>query len=95
MTEVLQANIFFFITAAAIIAFTIFLCVAVFYLIKILRTVSRLTDRIEAGSENIAKDIDNLRSYVAGGALLSQAVGFFTRGRSRTRHRAKSEDAEL
>lgn len=91
MTEILQANIFFLITALAIVVFTIFLCVAVFYVIKILKTVSNITRRIDAGSETIAEDIKQLKRYVAEGSLLSQIVGLFVKpGRGKSRR--KSDD---
>jgi len=77
MTEVLQANIFFFITALAVIIFTIFSCVAMYLVIRILRSVRRITERIDEGSENIAEDIKQLRSYIAEGSLISQIIGMF------------------
>lgn len=93
MTEVLQANVFFFITAASVVAFTIFLCVAVFYVIRILRAVSNITKRIDEGSETIAEDIKQLRQYVAEGSLISQVVGLFMRsGQRKSRRQSKDDD---
>lgn len=88
MTEILQANLFFFITAMAVVIFTIFLCVAMYYVIRILRSVGKITERIDEGSETIAEDIKQLRSYIAEGSLISQIVGLFMRsGRSRRKPR--------
>lgn len=83
MTEILQANLFFFITAIAFVVFTVFLCVALYYVIKILRTVGNITKRIEEGSETIAEDVKHLRSYLAQGSLISQVVGLFVRSKRR------------
>ena len=83
MAEVLQANIFFAITSASVIIFTLLLCVALYYVIKILRSVRSIVDRIDAGSENIAEDISNLRAYIAEGSLISQIVGLFLRSKGR------------
>lgn len=91
MTEILQTNLFFAITAAAVIVFTIFLCVAVFYVIKILRAVKNITERIDAGSETIADDMKQLRTYIAQGSLISQVVGLFIN----TKRRKKREEEEL
>lgn len=65
MTEVLQANIFFLITGIAVIVFTLLLCVALYHLIKILKSVRRVMDRIEVGSEIIADDMAHFRAYFA------------------------------
>lgn len=89
MTEVLQANIFFAITAAAVVIFTIFLCVAVYYVIKILRAVRSITERIDVGSETIADDMKQLRSYITEGSLISQVVGLFINNK---RGRRKKEE---
>ncbi len=77
MTEVLQANVFFFITAMAVVVFTIFVCVAVYYVIGILRSVRNIAKRVEAGSETVAEDVRNLREYIAHGSLISQVLGMF------------------
>lgn len=82
MDEVLHANIFFFITSVAVILFTLLLCFALYYIIKILQSLRRIVDRIDAGSEMIVEDVEQLRSYVLEGSLVSQLVGFFM-GRAR------------
>lgn len=64
MSEVLHANIFFFITSIAVIVCTFLLSVALFHFIKIMKSVRRIIDRVEAGSEAIADDIENLRVYI-------------------------------
>ena len=92
MTEVLQTNIFFFIASASVIAFTIFLCVAVFYLIVILRAISQITRRIDESTENITSDLSRLKTYVIGGGLISQIVGLFAgSGRSKKRRQQNDE----
>lgn len=75
MTEVLQANIFFFVTGIAVIVFSSLLCVALYQLIRILKSVRRVMDRIEAGSEIIAEDLENVRSYFAEKGLFSRVIG--------------------
>lgn len=77
MTEILQANIFFAITSVAVVIFTLLLCYAVYQIIKILKSIRRIVERIDEGSEMIADDMDNLRTYVMEGSLVSQLIGFF------------------
>jgi hypothetical protein len=74
MSEVLQANVFFFITGIAVIVFTALLCVALYHLIKILKSVRRVMDRIEAGSEMIADDFAHIRAYFAEESILSRII---------------------
>lgn len=87
MTEVLQANVFFFITAMAVVVFTILLCVAMYFVIRILRTISNIADRVDESSEAIASDAKQLRDYVIGGGLVSQIVSLFIKNRRRGRRR--------
>lgn len=95
MTEVLQANIFFFITSASVIAFTVLLCVAVFYIIKILRTISRITERVDEKSELIAEDFKRFRDQMAEKSLVSHIIGLFALfGKNKSRRRTKSVDED-
>jgi len=91
MTEILQANLFFFITSVAVVVFTVFLCVALYYVIIILRTVGNITKRIEEGSETIAEDVKHLRSYLAQGSLISQVIGLFVKSK-RGRHKKEVDE---
>jgi hypothetical protein len=92
MTEILHANIFFFIASIATILFSILLCVAMYLVIKILVSIRAILDRIEAGSDMIAEDIQAARDFVAGGGLISHLIGFVTRaGGGRKRRSSKSK----
>lgn len=82
MNEVLHANIFFIITSVAVIVFTLLLCFALYHVVKILQSIRRIVDRIDASSEMIVEDVEQLRSYVLEGSLVSQLVSFFM-GRAR------------
>ena len=91
MDEVLLTNIFFVITSAAVVLFTLVLCVGLYYIIKILRAVRRIVDRIERGSETIAEDVSHLRDYIAKGSLISQIMGMFV-GVQRRRKRSSDDE---
>ena len=77
MTEVLHANIFFFITGIAVIIFTALLCVALFHIIKVLKSMRRIMDRIEEGTEVIAEDMQQVRTYFTEGGLIAGLVRTF------------------
>jgi hypothetical protein len=88
MDEVLHANIFFFITGIAVIVFTLLLSVALYHLIKILKTVERIALRVEEGTMTIADDIEQLRTYVVEESFLARFLGGVL---GRTKKSAKEE----
>jgi len=96
MSEVLQANIFFVIASIGVVLFTILACIALYHVVKILRSVRRIIDRIEQGSESLSEDIKDLRAYFREGSLISRIVGMFVgqrmgrRGAKRTKGAAKN-----
>jgi hypothetical protein len=87
MTEILQANLFFFITAIAVVVCTLLLCVVLYQVIKILKSIRRIVDRLDEGSEMIAEDMENFRTFVTEGSLVSQLIGFFMGNRATARSR--------
>lgn len=76
MSEILHANIFFFIASAATVIFSLLVCMAMYHVIKILKIFRVIMERIEAGSEMIAEDVAHIRGMVASGGVLSKLVGF-------------------
>lgn len=93
MTEVLQANIFFLIASIATVLFTLIVCIILYHVLKIVRAIRRMVERIEAGSDMIAEDVEQFRSFVMRGSLVSQLINFFMGGRGRHR-RARDVDDE-
>lgn len=76
MGEVLQTNIFFFITAASVIVLTVFLSIVFFHAIKIVRCVRRIVERVEEGSEVLMDDLHHIRGVVTGtSTMLSHLLG--------------------
>lgn len=75
MSEVLQTNIFFLITGIAVIVFTVLFSVVLYHTIKILKSVRRIIERVEEGSETIAADIQNIRTYIVERSFLSRFLG--------------------
>ena len=74
MNEVLHANVFFFITGIAVIVFTALLCVALFHVIKVLKSLRRMMERIEAGTEVIAEDMQSVRAYFTGDGIFRRLI---------------------
>lgn len=93
MNEVLHANIFFVITSVAVVLCTLLVCVALYHAIRILQSIRRIVDRIDVGSEAIVEDVEQLRSYVLDGGLVSQLVTFFM-GRRRAAPKKRTRVAE-
>lgn len=95
MDELLQANVFFFISSVAAILFTLFLCVALYHIIKILRSLRKILERVEHGSEVMAEDIEQIRSFVLEGSLISQIIGFFFKRTSNAARKRKKKKVSV
>ncbi len=98
MSEVLQTNVFFFITSVAVVAFTVLLCIVLYQVIKILGSVRNIVDRLEEGSEAVAYNLKQLRDHVSDMSFLKSIVGSIFGLRSyekkRTRKPRKKDDVE-
>ena len=88
MSEILQANIFFFITSIAVIVFTFLLSVALFHLIKIMKSVRKIMERVEVESEAIADDVERLRVFITEESFLSR---FFTKSQRSSKEEEEEE----
>lgn len=76
MTEVLQANVFFFITALAVIVFVAMLCVALFHIITVLKLIRRIVARIDEGTATLSEDMRTIRTHMAGGGVVRKLLHF-------------------
>lgn len=96
MSEVLQANIFFYITSVAVIVVTVLLAVVLVYVLLIVRNVKDITDRVREGSELLANDLGALRDRLQTTGLKFQQLGalFFDRLFRRKRTRRKNAKQE-
>lgn len=64
VSEVLQTNIFFFITAVAAVVVAVVLVVALVYVVRILRDVQHISQIIRQESDTFHEDIAALRASV-------------------------------
>jgi len=92
MSEVLQANIFFIIASVGVIVFTILVSICLFYVIKILRSVQQIIERIEVGTDSVMKDVTHLREYLAEKSFISRIIGMFVSQRVRRNRDTEDED---
>lgn len=90
MTEVLHANVFFFITSIAVIIFTVLLCIVLYHLIKLAKSIRRIVERVEVGSEIIAADLEHIRSYFTEQSLLSRVLRGMMGAGNGPRHTSRS-----
>lgn len=64
METLIHADIFFFVSTIALGLVTVGLIIALIYIIKILRTVSRVSEKVKDESDEIIADIKNLRGNI-------------------------------
>ncbi|MCA9360296.1 hypothetical protein H6785_01670 [Candidatus Nomurabacteria bacterium] len=95
MNEILHANVFFVIASLATVAFCIIICLILFHILKIVKSIRAIIERIEAGSEVIANDVAQVRTLIANGGMVSRFFQFImgaTRESKKTKKRARSEN---
>jgi len=84
MDTLVQADIFFFITSIAIVLVTIATLIALFFLIRILRDLSRVSSRVREQSDRVLSDAIDIKELV--GSVLG---ALFRRKRSRGSRKRK------
>jgi len=87
MNEILHANLFFIIASTGFVLMTIIICLILWQVLKSIKSLRRIIERIDAGSEMIAEDMSQFRSFVAEGSLVSQLIGFFMGHKKRSRRK--------
>jgi hypothetical protein len=92
MNEVLHANIFFLIASIATVIFSILACMILYQVIKITKVIRSILERIESGSEKIAKDVAHVRSLVSNGGVVSRVITFFVGATGAGRRSRSKED---
>lgn len=93
MNEVLHANIFFVITSVAVVFFTILTCILLYQVIKIVKSVRRIVERVESGSEVLAEDLEEIRASLNPTRIFQFVLQFLPFDMPKPRKRkAKSND---
>lgn len=91
MNEVLHANIFFIIASVATVIFCILISLALYQVVKILKLVRSILERVEATSELLAQDVASIRESMANGGLFSRLITLIL-GATGNKRRTRSHD---
>jgi len=91
MNEILHANVFFIITSVATVVFSLITCLILFHVLKLVKSVRRIVERIEAASEQVADDLESAREFFYNGGMIARVMGFMA-GTKRKARRSRSDD---
>ncbi|MBU3668707.1 MAG: hypothetical protein FGM57_01925 [Candidatus Taylorbacteria bacterium] len=105
-SNLIHADIFFFITAISVVLLTIILIVILFYIARAVKTISQMVEKIKTESDQVIDDLSDLREKIKdGGSQLTgmskwiltmlfgkAAAGIFSGKTKKTTKKAKTED---
>ena len=87
--QILNTNIFFFITSVVVVLLGIFIALVIFYIIRLLRIINHVADLVVEEGTKVKKDIDTVRTFaVDHGRTLTRAFHIsdhFTKKKSKKR----------
>ncbi len=86
MDTLMKADIFFFISSISAVVLTIFAIIALYYLIRVLRDFSEISDTLKRGVDKASGHLDDLVDM-----LMSNALFRFFFGKKRTRKNSKKD----
>ncbi|MEJ0054084.1 MAG: hypothetical protein WDN10_05200 [bacterium] len=64
MDQFLKMDIFFFVTTVVVLAAGVLLCFALYYLVRILRNVEKVSEEIEEETRAVREDIRDARANI-------------------------------
>ncbi len=92
MSEVLQANIFFYIASVATVIFCIVVTMILFQFYKVMKTVRSILERIDSASDVVAEDVAHVRRLIATGGLVSTIMGLVFGAKKKKRTKSTEGD---
>lgn len=98
MTQLVHADIFFFITSISVVVVTVGIVIILFYVIYILHDIRLVTKRLRTMSMNITEDVEALRKGFARDAgqlrrVVLSLIGYVAkRVHHRYTHKKKTKD---
>lgn len=92
MSELLQANIFFLIASLATVVFCILVSFILYQVFKIMQSIRAIISRIENQSEQIASDIDAVRTSIHQSFFVSTFLDFLTGQKKRSKRKSPVND---
>ncbi len=79
-SSLIHADIFFFITSVVVIVFGILICIALIYIVRILKNAASLSDTVKKEGDAFAEDFSELREvYMTEGKKLAYFLQFLTK----------------
>jgi amino acid permease len=102
MSNVLQSDVFFFISSISVVFITVAILIALVYVIGILREVKGFFSSIKRGTDTLAEDLSQIRVKLSDKgiwtgfllSLITAVTGFTQRSKAKRTSRKKNEDAE-
>ncbi len=82
---ILKSDIFFFVTTISVIIITLGLAIGLIYLIKILHTIKRISQRAEDTANLVADDIVELRNTIKDEGFSPKRILSFFKKKTRKR----------
>lgn len=76
MNEILHANIFFIIASVGVVVFIILTTLILYQLYKVVRSVRRIVDRVDHGTEVLVEDIDDIRENLNPANIIAFVMKF-------------------
>ncbi|MFA6515153.1 MAG: hypothetical protein WCT42_02725 [Candidatus Paceibacterota bacterium] len=75
MESILKADIFFFITSISVVVFTLFLLVALFYFIKILRNFYKISSILRNYAEDTESELREMGEHIRQSSIFTFLFG--------------------
>ncbi len=99
MNELLQADIFFFVSTILLSAISVVFIVALFYVVKVVKDVRSITRIVHRETERLATDVESLRESMkrsdwSPGGIFSFVSSFVKGGRKAGKGTAKRSSRE-
>ena len=88
MTDVMQADIFFFIASVATVVFLLFIALILFQVYKVVKLIRSVLERLESASEVVAEDAAHIRQLITSGGFFAGVVGLLSSIKRRSRKRS-------
>lgn len=94
MNEVLHANIFFVIASVAFVILSLVGVLILWQVMKLVKAIRKIIERVEAGSEQIAADAAHMRQFVSQGGVFSKMIGIIMGAMATGQRRSRQEDED-
>jgi len=91
MNEILHANVFFVIASIATVIFSIIVSLVLYHVLKMVKSLRRIVERVEAASEQVADDVAHARDLLYNGGMIARVIRFMA-GTKRGTRRSRNED---